>query len=250
MKFSPQTFIEAKGNTPIAMLTGYTTPIAKCLEQAGIPVILVGDSVGMVEMGFKSTRDVRIEHMQYHVSAVRRGAPGTHIIGDMPYNTDNDPDTAEKNARLLLDAGADSVKLEGPKYDVIKHLCSQGIDVVGHTGLTPQTAANFKQVGGNPEGAERIISEARGIADAGVFMLVLEHIPDDLALAVTSSVPVPTIGIGAGSQCDGQVLVVNDAIGMGDYWPPFSRQFAHVGKVIGDAVSAYRLAVESRKFPD
>ena len=249
MKFTPKNFIESKGQTPIAMLTAYTTPVAKYLEQAGIPIILVGDSVGMVEMGFKSTREVTIDHMRYHIGAVRRGAPNTHIIGDMPYNTDTDPETAEINARLLIGAGADSIKLEGPKYDVIKYLRDQDIEVVGHTGLTPQTSANFKQVGGNRQDADRIVVEARGIESAGAFMMVLEHIPRELARDVTATVGVPTIGIGAGPFCDGQVLVVNDAIGMGDYWPPFSRQFAHVGKSISGAVTEFRAAVEGGYFP-
>lgn len=250
MKYEAKALLELKGKKPITMLTAYTCPVAKCLEKAGIPVILIGDSLGMVEMGFDSTRDVTIDHMQYHVGAVRRGAPETHIIGDMPYNTDTDPDTALKNARLLLDAGADSIKLEGPKYDVISHLRSNKIDVVGHTGLTPQTAANFKQVGQDTQDAQRILEEAKGIEKAGAFMLVLEHIPHELAETVTSSINIPTIGIGAGKLCDGQVLVINDAIGMGDYWPPFSKQYAHVGKTIEDVASQFRREVEERKFPD
>lgn len=250
MKYEAKALLELKGKKPITMLTAYTCPVAKCLEKAGIPVILIGDSLGMVEMGLESTRDVTIEHMQYHIGAVRRGAPETHIIGDMTYNTDTDPDTALKNARLLIDAGADSIKLEGPKYDVISHLCSNGIDVVGHSGLTPQTASNFKQVGKDAEDAQRILEEAKGIEEAGAFMLVLEHIPHDLAETVTSSINIPTIGIGAGKLCDGQVLVINDAIGLGDYWPPFSKQYAFVSKTIVDAASQFRQEVEERKFPD
>ena len=250
MKYEAKDLLALKGKTPITMLTAYTCPVAKCLEKAGIPVLLVGDSLGMVEMGMQSTREVTIEHMQYHVAAVRRGAPHTHIIGDMTYNSDPDPDTALRNARLLLDAGADSIKLEGPKYDVIEHLCKNKIDVVGHTGLTPQTAANFKQVGKNREDAERVLQDAIGIANAGAFMLVLEHIPEELAQSITDAVPVPTIGIGAGGNCDGQVLVINDAIGMGDYWPPFSKQYAYVGKTIVDAASQFRQDVEDKKFPD
>lgn len=250
MKYEAKDLLALKGKTPITMLTAYTCPVAKCLEKAAIPVLLVGDSLGMVEMGMASTRDVTIEHMQYHVAAVRRGAPQTHIIGDMTYNSDTDPDTALRNARLLLEAGADSIKLEGPKYDVIEHLRNNNIDVVGHTGLTPQTAANFKQVGKNREDAERVLQDAKGIAEAGAFMLVLEHIPDELAQSITGAIPIPTIGIGAGRNCDGQVLVINDAIGMGDYWPPFSKQYAYVSKTIVEAASQFRQDVEERKFPD
>ena len=250
MKLDAKAFIELKGKTPITMLTAYTCPVAKRLERAGIPIILIGDSLGMVEMGMESTREVTIEHMQYHVRAVRRGAPETHIIGDMTYNTDRDPHTALVNARLLIDAGADSVKLEGPKYDVISHLRSNDIQVVGHTGLTPQTATNFKQVGKDAGEAARILEESKGIEQAGAFMLVLEHIPSELALTITSSIRIPTIGIGAGKNCDGQVLVINDAIGMGDRFPPFSKQYAHIGNIIEDAAKSFRHEVEEGKFPN
>ena len=247
-KYSAAALRQMKSITPIPMLTAYTTPIARALEQAGIPVLLVGDTVGMVEMGFDSTRQVTMEHMQYHIGAVRRGAPNTHIIGDMPYNSDCDPDMALQSAQRLLDAGADSVKLEGPKDEVIHRLVENGIEVVGHTGLTPQTAANFKQVGRSEEDAERILNEAIGIAAAGAFMIVLEHIPDALAEIVTRAVAIPTIGIGAGPSCDGQVLVINDAIGMGDRWPPFSRQYAYVGKTIIEAAEIYVSQVRDRTY--
>ncbi|MDE2346649.1 MAG: 3-methyl-2-oxobutanoate hydroxymethyltransferase [Gammaproteobacteria bacterium] len=247
-KLSAESLRRMKSVAPIPMLTAYTTPVARCLEQAGVAVILVGDTVGMVEMGFDSTRHVTMEHMQYHIGAVRRGAPNTHIISDFPYRSDRDPDTALRNARLLLAAGADSVKLEGPKYEVIHHLVKNGIDVVGHTGLTPQTAANFKQVGKDAAEAERVLDEAKGITEAGAFLLVLEHIPDALAEKITTAVKIPTIGIGAGKNCDGQVLVINDAIGMGDRWPPFSRQYAYVSKTITEAAKTFVSQVKKRKF--
>lgn len=248
MKHSAESLRQMKSTTPIPMLTAYTAPIARSLEKVGIPVLLVGDSVGMVEMGFDSTRHVTLEHMEYHVGAVRRGAPNTHIIGDLPYDSDRDPETALRSAQRLLEAGADSVKLEGPKYDVIRHLVSSGIAVVGHTGLTPQTATSFKQVGRDQQDAARVVEEAERIAEAGAFMIVLEHIPDALADTITRTVPVPTIGIGAGSACDGQVLVINDAIGMGEKWPPFSRQYAYVGKAIEDATAEYAHQVRARTF--
>ena len=248
MKLSADALRKMKSITPIPMLTAYTTPVARSLEQAGVAVLLVGDTVGMVEMGFDSTRHVTIDHIRYHIGAVRRGAPNTHIIGDFPYQTDTDPDTALKNARLMLEAGADSVKLEGPKYEVIRHLVANGIDVVGHTGLTPQTAANFKQVGRDAQEAERILEESIKIAEAGAFMLVLEHIPSALAKRITESVAIPTIGIGAGPDCDGQVLVINDAIGMGDKWPPFSRQYAYVGKIITEAAEKFVREVKDKTF--
>lgn len=248
MKHGAQALRQMKSATPIAMLTAYTTPIARCLEKAGVPVLLVGDTVGMVEMGFESTRSVTLEHMEYHIGAVRRGAPETHIIGDMPYQSDTDPATALASAQRLIAAGADSVKLEGPKYDVIHHLVANNIPVVGHTGLTPQTAANFKQVGRDAAEAERVLKEAVGIGRAGAFMLVLEHIPDSLAEKITNTVAIPTIGIGAGPACDGQVLVINDALGMGEKWPPFSRQYAYLGKTITEAAAHFVEQVMSRDF--
>jgi len=206
--------------------------------------------VGMVEMGFHSTRDVTIEHMEYHVGAVRRGAPHTHIIGDLPYRTDRDPETALSCARRLLDAGADSVKLEGAKLDVIEHLVANGIAVVGHTGLTPQTAESFAKVGRTDAEAQRIQEESLAIAGAGAFMLVLEHIPYKLAADITASLPIPTIGIGAGADCDGQVLVINDALGLGDYWPPFSKQYAHLSQSILDVAKDFAGEVASCEFPN
>lgn len=238
-----------KGKQPIPMLTAYNYPVARSMEKAGLPVLLVGDSLGMVEMGFSSTRDVTVEHIQYHIGAVRRGAPNTHIIGDMPYASDDTKEAAYRNAMLLVEAGADSVKLEGPKYKVIEHLINKGIDVVGHTGLTPQTAQSFKQVGKDQQEASRIVEEAKAIAAVGAFMLVLEHIPATLGGAVTEAINIPTIGIGAGGDCDGQVLVINDALGLGDYWPPFSKQYAHVSQTVDEVVKQFMQEVTNKQFP-
>lgn len=250
MKLQSIDLMRMKGIKPIPMLTAYTCPVARGIEQAGVPVILVGDTVGMVEMGFDSTRDVTIAHMEYHVGAVRRGAANTHIIGDLPYLTDREPQTALGNARRLIAAGADSIKLEGPKLDVIACLVENGIPVVGHTGLTPQTATNFKRAGNTSSEAKRIADEAIAIQDAGAFLVVLEHIPYSLASSITKALSVPTIGIGAGPDCDGQVLVINDALGLGDYWPPFSKQYAHVSQTILDVAKTFSSEVESREFPN
>lgn len=250
MKLLPADFQKLKGLKPVPMLTAYTCPVARSLEEAGIPVILVGDTVGMVEMGFDSTRDVTIEHMEYHVGAVRRGAQQTHIIGDLPYETDRDPETALISAQRLIAAGADSVKLEGPKLDVISYLVANDIPVVGHTGLTPQTAENFKRVGNTDEDARRVLDEALAIQGAGAFLLVLEHIPAALGQKITAALTIPTIGIGAGPDCDGQVLVINDAIGIGDYWPPFSKQYAHASQTILQVAREFVAEVETGQFPN
>lgn len=249
MKLFSSDLLAMKGKKPISMLTAYTCPVARCIESAGVAVILVGDTVGMVEMGFESTREVTIEHMEYHVGAVRRGAKNTHIIGDLPYLTDKDPDTALINAKRLLSAGADSIKLEGAKVEVISHLVANDIPVVGHTGLTPQTAKSFRKVGNTTTEAERVKHDAKKIHDAGAFMLVLEHIPHDLACQITNELPIPTIGIGAGTKCDGQVLVINDALGFGDYWPPFSKQYSHINEVVTQVAKDYRSEVEGEIFP-
>jgi 3-methyl-2-oxobutanoate hydroxymethyltransferase len=250
MKLNLNDLVQLKGVKPIPMLTAYTCPVARSIEEAGVPVILVGDTVGMVEMGFNSTRDVTIEHMEYHVGAVRRGAKHTHVIGDLPYLTDRDSETALASARRLIAAGADSIKLEGPKVDIITHLVEKGIPVVGHTGLTPQTAANFKKVGNTSKDAKRVFDEAQAIQDAGAFMVVLEHIPYSLSRSITSTLKIPTIGIGAGPDCDGQVLVINDALGLGDYWPPFSKQYAHVSQTILEVAKEFSSEVESMEFPN
>ena len=249
MKISSSSFVEMKGKTLIPMLTAYTFPVAKCIEAAGIPIILVGDTVGMVEMGFSSTKDVTIEHMEYHVGAVRRGAPQTHIIGDLPYLTDITPEIALINAKRLIAAGADSIKLEGAKLDVIANLVKNEIPVIGHTGLTPQTAENFKKVGQTAEEASRVANDAKAIQKAGAFMIVLEHIPSALAQEITEELHIPTIGIGAGSDCDGQVLVINDVLGFGDYWPPFSKQYGYFSQTIVNLAKEFSSEVKSKQFP-
>lgn len=250
MKLTSEALRRMKSVTQIPMLTAYTAPVARALEKAGLPVILVGDTVGMVEMGLDSTRYVTLDNMQYHIAAVRRGAPETHVIGDLPYGADDTPDKALASARALIEAGADSIKLEGAKLEVIARLVQQGIDVVGHTGLTPQTSKDFKQVGRTEEEARRVFDEAVAIADAGAFMIILEHIPASVAARITAALDIPTIGIGAGAACDGQVLVINDAIGLGDYWPPFSRQYAYVSRTIVDVATSFISEVRDGTFVD
>ncbi len=250
MKLTSQEIIKRKGCTPIAVLTAYSAVMAQYLELADIPMILVGDSVAMVELGFKATSDIDMATMCHHISAVRRGAPDTHIIGDMPYGSDVTVNLALKNAKMLIEAGADSVKIEGPRLQEIKAIVASGIDVVAHTGLLPQTAKNFKQVGRNPAEAQTVKNDAKALELSGCFAIVLEHIPDDLAQEITTDLSIPTIGIGAGNSCDGQVLVLNDMLGLSDRKPPFVKTYAQLGKTVKDAVLNYRIDVETRDFPN
>ena len=240
MIYSAQQFKKMKNKRSIAMLTAYTFPVAKHLEESGIKVLLVGDTVGMVEMGFVKTTSISLDNMQYHIEAVRRGAPNTHIIGDMPFQSYQNPKQALSSAKALLSAGANSVKLEGACCDEISYLVNHKIDVVGHIGLTPQTATSFKQVGQSEEEFNILFKQACHIVSAGCFMLVLEHMPDLLARKITQAVEVPTIGIGAGPFCNGQVAVINDILGLGDKWPPFSKQYIYLGQQIENIAKQYQ----------
>ncbi len=249
MKQTLKQLQQLKGKRRISMLTAYNCPVARSIEQAGILTILVGDSVGMVEMGFSSTRDVTMEHMVYHIEAVRRGAPNTHIIGDLPHLTYENVDDAVANAKRIIAAGADSVKLEGPYFDAVKAIVNEGIEVVAHVGLTPQKATNFKKVGKSQAEAQQIIDESVELEKAGAGMIVIEHVPAELGEKLTQTLNIPTIGIGAGGETDGQVLVINDALGIGDYWPPFSKQYAHVSDTILKVATQYREEVETKQYP-
>jgi len=217
-----------KNQTPLAMITAYDACFARMAEASGIDLILVGDSGANVVLGYASTREIGMTEMLMFVAAVRRGAPNTHIVADMPWQSDCDVATGVSNARRFVQAGADSVKIEGARVDVIRAIRSEGIEVIGHLGLLPQTATSFRQQGQSPEEAERIVNEARAVAEAGVCALVLEHIPERLGALVSQSIrDVPTIGIGAGKLVDGQVLVLHDALGLHPFkLPPFAHKFA------------------------
>lgn len=248
MKHSHQSLQALKGVSKIPMLTAYTAPMAHFLEQADVAILLVGDSLGMTEMGLDNTRDVKIEHMLYHTANVRRGAPHTYIVSDFSYGSDNTPQNALKNGQALIAAGADAVKLEGDKADIIRHLVQHGIDVVGHIGLTPQTATNFKQVGKDAAEARCIKEQALDVQDAGASLIVLEHMPADLAADITRTLRIPTIGIGAGNACDGQVLVINDLLGLGEKFPPFARQYADLAQIITQAAKDYVDDVKAQRL--
>ncbi len=240
----------------ITMLTAYDYPTARILENAGIDTILVGDSLGMVVLGYDSTVPVTVEEMLHHTKAVRRGAPNTFVVADLPYLSYPTSHEALKNAgRLIKEGGADAVKLEGGKdySETIAFLTKRGIPVVGHIGLTPQTATQlggFKVQGKDLESATCLIEDAEFVDTAGAIMLVLEAIPASLADLITKKVKIPTIGIGAGNLCSGQVLVLHDMLGLfSRFVPKFVKQYDHLETNIVSAVKTYCEEVKQSIFP-
>lgn len=230
-----------KGGARLAMLTAYDYPTAMALEAAGVDIILVGDSLGEVELGFPSTRDVTLAMMAHHVRAVRNGAPGTHVCGDLSAGTYRTPAEAVESARLLVAAGADSVKLEGGLAPQVAAIIADGTPVIGHVGLLPQTAEVYRREGTTPREADRIAAEARALDEAGCCAIVIEAVPAELAERITREVAAPTIGIAAGTVTDGQVLVSTDLIGQLPTVPRFVKPRADVyGAVVGAATAYVR----------
>ncbi len=241
----------------IPMLTAYDYPTARILDGLGIPMILVGDSLGMVVLGYESTVFVTMEDMVHHTRAVARGAKNTLIVVDMPFMSyRTDPAEALRNAaRLLQEGGAQAVKLEGGEgvADTVKHIVANGIPVMGHIGLTPQSVhqlGGYKCQGKTPERAAQLLKDAKALEDAGAFSMVLESVPAPLAELITRRVSIPTIGIGAGVHCDGQVQVIHDILGMfPDFKPKHAKRYATLGEAIAAAVSRYLEEVKSDAFP-
>ncbi|THE64216.1 3-methyl-2-oxobutanoate hydroxymethyltransferase [Salinadaptatus halalkaliphilus] len=244
------------GEEPITMLTAYDAPTAAIVDEAGTDVILVGDSVGNASLGYETTLPVTVEDMARHVGAVSRATDEALVVADMPFLSFgvDEADSLENAGRMIKDAGASAVKLEsGPHtVELTERMVELGIPVMAHLGLTPQ---HVNQYGGYPrqgtdqDAAERILELARQHEAAGAFSLVLEHVPANVAADVTDAVEMPTIGIGAGPDCDGQVLVVDDAIGLSEWSPSFSKQFGNVREEMETAVADYIDAVESGEFP-
>lgn len=248
--------IRAKaGEEPITMLTAYDAPTARLVDEAGIDMILVGDSVGNVKLGHDSTLPVTVDEMASYTAAVARATEDALVIADMPFLSfgADDADAIENCGRMLKEAHADAVKLEcGPHtVELTRELTRLGIPVQAHLGLTPQSENEtglFRQ-GTDPESARKIIDLARDHEAAGAFSLVLEHVPANLAADVTEAISIPTIGIGAGRDCDGQVLVIDEVIGLSERTAPFSKAFGDVRSEMEDAISSYADAVESGEFP-
>jgi len=246
-----------KQGEPITMLTAYDATFAKLISEQGIEVILVGDSLGMVMQGLTSTVPVTMEDMVYHISCVARGNRGAFIIGDMPYMSYASETDLLHNAARLMQAGANMVKVEGGAWlcDGIKQLSERGIPVCAHLGLTPQSVdalGGFRVQGRDKASAEKMLQEAQQLQDAGASLLVLECVPADLADEITQLLRIPTIGIGAGNRTNGQVLVMQDMLGLNsEFNPKFVKNFMAEPNVqnVAEAFKAYRDAVKSRQFP-
>jgi len=241
----------------ITMLTAYDATFARLLDESDVDVLLVGDSLGMVIQGHDTTLPVTIDEVVYHTRAVARGAQRAHIVGDMPFMSyQGNPDEALANAgRLLKDGGAHSVKIEGGAQvaDLVRRMVSSGIPVMGHVGLTPQSfhqLGGFKVQGREDREAARLLADARALEQAGAYAIVLEGIPASVAQSISEALAIPTIGIGAGPGCDGQVLVIYDLLGMDDQFKPkFVRRYESLGTRIRTAVRSYVSDVRDGAFP-
>lgn len=272
---NPAEIIGLKGKRKLTMLTAYDYPSAKILSEVGIDILLVGDSLGMVVLGFKDTKSVTLADIVRHTAAVVRGnlavqkklleksasgkfkvpvssgAFGSLVVADMPLHTTDTAGMAIRNCRHVLEeTGAHAVKVEG-EVKIVEALVAAGIAVMGHTGLKPQTAERYGLTGVGKKDAESILAEALALEKAGAFAVVLECVPTSLATKITKSLKVPTIGIGAGNSCDGQVLVISDMIGLfEDFKPKFVRRYADAAGLIRQAVSQFKKDVEDGGFPN
>ncbi|MCC6315655.1 MAG: 3-methyl-2-oxobutanoate hydroxymethyltransferase [Thermomicrobiales bacterium] len=246
-----------RGGVPLAMVTAYDYPTARLAEEAGIDLILVGDSLGMVVLGYDSTVPVTLDDIVHHCRAVVRGAPRTHVVADLPFLTYaiDDARTIEHAGRLIQEGGADAVKIEGGR-DVaprIAALVRAGIPTMGHVGLLPQRVGElggFKVQGRDIASARALLDDAAAVAEAGAYAMVVEAVPAELAARLTERASIPTIGIGAGAACDGQVLVSQDLLGFEQRTAPrFVKRYAELGAAARSAYAAYAADVRSRTFP-
>jgi 3-methyl-2-oxobutanoate hydroxymethyltransferase len=254
---APDIRARKQAGPPIAMVTAYDYTMARLVDEAGLDMILVGDSLGMVVQGLSNTLPVTLEEMSYHGRAVLRAAARAHVAGDMPFMSYQVSvvQAVENAGKLVKEGGFESVKLEGgiEVADHVRAIVRAGIPVIGHVGLQPQSVhalGGFKVQGRGSEAAAKIVNDARALEDAGAFCIVLEAIPPDVAEDVTAAVGVPTIGIGAGAGCDGQVLVCTDLLGMSrGHAPKFAKRYVELGDAIVGAVRSYVTEVQSGAFP-
>lgn len=240
----------------IISLTAWEYSLAQVLDQAGVDIILVGDSLAMVGLGHSSTLPVTLDEMIHHAKAVCRGVKRALVVCDLPFMSYQVSVTQaiEAAGRVIKETGASAIKLEGGHpliIGIIKELTAIGIPVMGHVGLTPQSfrILGYKQQGNTQDEAEIIIGQAIALAQSGAFAIILEHIPDDLAEIITSKVSIPTIGIGAGNKCDGQVLVTADLLGLSARQPPFAKSYVNLRQVITTAVEDFTQEVQNKQFP-
>ena len=241
----------------ITCLTAYDYPTARLLDEAGVDVLLVGDSLAMVALGYESTLPVTLEEMLHHTRAVRRGTHRALLVADMPYGSyhDDPMEAVRHGVRFIKEAGAEAVKVEGGerRMDLIARLVEAEIPVMGHIGLTPQSVnvfGGFRVQGKTEEAGEKLLRDAHAVEAAGAFSIVLESMPRELAARITSELRIPTIGIGAGPDCDGQVLVINDLLGLSfGHQPKFVRRYADVGEIISRAAAEYCRDVQRGSFP-
>lgn len=237
-----------KSRQKIVMLTAYDFPMAKLMDDV-VDIILVGDSMGMVVLGYDNTTKVTIQDIARSTGAVARASKNALIVGDLPFGTYDNEKDALKNAKLLLEAGAKAVKVEN-KPEIIEFLVNNGIDVMAHIGLTPQTITNFKVQGKNEEDAKKLLELAKACDKSGCFSIVLECVPLALAKKITEELSIPTIGIGAGIHCDGQVLVTHDVLGLFEaFKPKFVKRYAEIGREMKKAFEQYAKEVREEKFP-
>jgi len=245
----------SRGAEPIVMITAYDTPFARVVDEAGVDVILVGDTVAEVVLGWEDTLHVGIEDLAHHVGAVARAKPRALLVGDMPWLTYHlEPSDAVRNAAVLVRAGAQAVKLEGGRRRVpaVRAICDAEIPVMGHVGLTPQSVhamGGYKVQGREAIAAGELRRDAEALAVAGCFAIVLEGVPDALAERVTAEIDVPTIGIGAGPACDGQVIVLHDLLGLAGSVPKFVRRYAELGVAATAAVKDWAADVRAGSYP-
>ncbi len=241
----------------LSMLTAYDSSMANLFSSCGVDILLVGDSLGMVMLGYESTVPVTMDEMLHHAKAVRRGAPDAFVIGDMPYGSyhTGERDAVINGMRFLKEAGCDAVKLEGGLImcGVVEALVAAGVPVMAHIGLTPQTASQlggYKVQGKGIEEAQRLLDEAKGLEAAGAFGLLIECVPSTLAKVITEEIAIPTVGIGAGADCDGQVLVSHDLLGMFDkFTPKFVKQYADLSPLIKEGIKQFHSEVKASEFP-
>jgi 3-methyl-2-oxobutanoate hydroxymethyltransferase len=246
-----------KGKTPISMVTAYDYTMARLFDEAGVDALLVGDSLGMVVQGQSSTIPVTLDEIAYHCRAVARGAAGAHVVGDMPFMSYQiSPEQALASAgKLIKDGAAESVKLEGGEEvaEHVRRIVRAGIPVMGHVGLTPQSVhalGGYRVQGKDDDAVRKLVADARALEQAGCYAIVLEAMPPDAADEITAAVRIPTIGIGAGAGCDGQVLVCYDMLGMTfGHAPRFAKRFAEIGEGIVGAAKAFVSQVQNRDFP-